>query len=247
VSRHGLHAEPTAKRIRAVLAGGIVLDSTAVRLVWETPKYPQYYVPVADVRAELVPAGDWDEAPGDFGTAQRYDVVMPGGTTAPGGAWAYRDHPELGGLVRFSWDALDTWFEEDEVVSVHPRDPHVRVDALRSSREVRIEIDGTTVAHSVRPTLLFETGLPRRHYLPPTDVRLDLLRPSETGSDCPYKGHARYHSVEVDGVLHRDVVWYYRAPLPESLAIAGMLCFFDERVDVYVDGERQERPDSPFR
>ena len=236
MSRHGLDAEPTAKRIRAVLGGEVVLDSTGVLLVWENPNYPQYYVPVDDVSADLEPVGPWEEAPGDFGVAECQDVVLPNGRRAERAAWRYPDHPEIGRYVRFDWRSMDGWFEEDEPVIVHPRSPYTRVDILRSSREVRIEVDGTTVAHSVRPTLLFETGLPTRYYLPPTDVRLDLLRHSDRRTSCPYKGHTTYHSLEVDGVLHEDLVWCYETPLPESTTIAGLLCFHDERVELSVDG-----------
>lgn len=239
MSRSAFDAEPTAKRIRAVLEGDLVLDSTDVLLVWEHPRYPQYYVPRDHVAAELVPNGTHDEAPGDFGVADCYDVVTARGRRAERGAWAYPDHPEVGGYVRFTWDPMD-WFEEDELVFVHPRSPYTRVDALRSSRDVRIEVDGVTVAHSVRPTLLFETGLPTRYYLPPTDVRLDLLRASDRRTHCPYKGEARYYSVAVDGSVHHDLVWYYTAPLRESAPIAGMLAFHDERLDLYVDGVLQD-------
>ena len=219
-----------------MLGGELVLDSTEVLLVWEHSRFPQYYVPRRHVAARLEPVGTWDDAPGDFGVAECHDVVVPSGRRAARAAWAYPDHPEVGAYVRFDWEAMDAWFEEDEPVIVHPRSPYTRVDALRSSREVRIEVDGVTVAHSVRPTPLFETGLPTRWYLPPTDVRLDLLRPSDRRTRCPYKGEARYHSVEVHGVLHEDLVWSYPSPLPECVAIAGMLCFYDERVDLYVDG-----------
>lgn len=240
MSRHGLDAEPTAKRIRAVLGGEVVLDSTSVLLVWEHPHYPQYYVPLADITATLDPSGQFEDPPGDFGVADCYDVVAPAGTRAPGAAWSFPDHPEVGGYVRFRGDAMDAWFEEDELVHGHPRSPYTRIDILRSSREVRIELDGVTVAHSVRPSILFETGLPPRYYLPPTDVRLDLLRPSGTRTRCPYKGEATYQSVEIDRARHDDLVWCYPSPLPECSAIAGMLCFHDERADLYLDGVRHE-------
>jgi uncharacterized protein (DUF427 family) len=239
------HIEPTAKRIRAVLGGVVALDSTNVSLVWEHPYYPQYYVPVQDVAASLEPVGRWEDAPGDFGSAELYDVVS-NDVSSRRAAWTFPEHADLADHVRFEWDSLEAWFEEDEVVFVHPRSPYTRIDTLRSSRDVRVELDGVTLAHSTRPTLLFETGLPTRHYLPATDVRLDLLVPSQTETACPYKGEASYSSAEVNGVVHEDLVWSYRAPLRESAAIAGMLCFFDERVDLTVDGVRQRRPVTKF-
>ena len=133
---------------------------------------------------------------------------------------------------------MDGWFEEDEPVRVHPRDPYTRVDVLESSRHVRVELDGVTVADSRRPRILFETGLRPRYYLPLTDLRLDLLRPSDRRTECPYKGEASYFSVEVNGRRFDDVVWTYRTPLPEAQKIAGLACFYDERVDLFLDGER---------
>jgi len=141
---------------------------------------------------------------------------------------------------------MSEWLEEDEPVYTHPRDPYKRVDILASSRHVRVEVDGVTVADSVRPHILFETGLPPRYYLPLPDVRTDLLRPSGTQTHCPYKGTASYWSVQTAQGLREDLVWIYRTPLPESQKVAGLACFYDEKVDVYLDGEPQPRPRTPF-
>ena len=128
----------------------------------------------------------------------------------------------------------------------HPRDPYSRVDILASSRHVRVEVDGVTVAESRQPRILFETGLPPRYYIPLTDVRIDLLRPSDTLSHCPYKGTASYWSVDAGHGVRPDLVWMYRAPLPESQKIAGLACFYNEKADIYVDGELQQRPRTIF-
>ncbi len=164
--------------------------------------------------------------------------------TAPGAAVRYPGSPvpRLRGLVRLDWDAMDGWLEEDEPVYTHPRDPYHRIDILASSRPVRVEVDGVTVAESGRPTILFETGLPPRYYLPLSDVRLDLLRPSETATHCPYKGTASYWSVEAGGRSRPDLAWSYRTPLPESVKIAGLVCFYTEQVDLYLDGVLQRDP-----
>jgi uncharacterized protein (DUF427 family) len=143
---------------------------------------------------------------------------------------------EHDGLIAFRWSVMDHWFEEDEEVYVHPRDPHTRVDILPSSRTVRVEIDGVEVAASNHPTLLFETGLPVRYYFPKTDVRLDLLLPSDHVTACPYKGTARYWSVRIGDAVHPDIAWGYDTPLPESTRIAGLVAFYNERVDLIVDG-----------
>jgi uncharacterized protein (DUF427 family) len=154
--------------------------------------------------------------------------------------------PELRDAVRLEWDAMDAWFEEDEEVFTHPRDPYTRVDILPSSRHVRVEVDGVTVAQSTSPRLLFETGLPVRYYLPKPHVRMDLLTHTGLETHCPYKGRAEYWSVRAGGRLHENLAWSYPAPLPESQKIAGLVCFYDERVDVHVDGVRQERPVTKF-
>jgi uncharacterized protein (DUF427 family) len=143
----------------------------------------------------------------------------------------------LAGLVAFYWKALDGWLEEDEPVFGHPRDPFHRVDTRRSSRHIRIELDGRLLAETTRATLLFETSLPTRYYLPREDVHVELT-PSERRTYCPYKGEASYFSIETaDGP--RDLVWCYENPLEELVAINGLLAFFVERVDVTVDGERR--------
>jgi uncharacterized protein (DUF427 family) len=149
-------------------------------------------------------------------------------------------------LVRLDWPAMDEWFEEDEPIYVHPRDPYTRVDVLASSRHVRIEVDGVVVARSTQPRILFETGLPPRYYLPLTDLRMDLLRPSELQTQCPYKGTAGYWSLQIGGRSYPDLVWTYRTPLPESQKIAGLACFYNEKVDLYLDGQLQDRPRTHF-
>jgi uncharacterized protein (DUF427 family) len=153
---------------------------------------------------------------------------------------------ELHGLVRLEWDAVDAWFEEDEQVFTHARDPYTRVDVLASSRTVRVELDGEPVAESAAPRMLFETGLPVRYYLPRTHVRMELLTPTDTVSHCPYKGQAEWWSVRAGGRDRKDLAWSYRAPFPESQKIAGLIAFYNERSDIYVDGELQARPVTKF-
>lgn len=242
----GVRAETGQKRVRAYLGGYLVADTTRPVLVWEHPYYPMYYVPAEDVRADLRLTGDveHDER---RGRAAVCDVVLADQVAAA----AARRYDEaaldsLRGLVRLDWQAMDQWFEEDEPVAVHPRDPYKRVDILASSRHVAVLVDDVTVADSRQPRILFETGLPPRYYLPLTDVRMDLLRPSSTRTQCPYKGTASYWHLAVGDTVREDLVWTYPAPLPESQKIAGLACFYSEKVDLEVDGVRQERPVSPF-
>lgn len=245
--RGRVRVEDGHKRVRVMLAGEFVADSERVKLVWEKPYYPTYYFPAGDVRTDaLVATGETHHSP-SRGDADVYTVKVRDREAAGAASWLV-DSPisELGGTVRFQWEAMDVWFEEDEQVHVHPRDPYTRVDVLQSSRHVRVEVDGVTVAESTQPRLLFETGLPTRYYLPKTDVSMDLLTATEHVSHCPYKGTAEYYSVTVNGATRENAVWWYRHPTAESHKIAGYVCFYNEHVDLYVDGRLQPRPKTPF-
>lgn len=206
------HVEPCPRRVRARLGGRVVVDTTDARYLWEHPWYPRWLVPAADVDPAALAAD-------------------------PG----HRRHDE--GHLALTWSAFDAWFEEDEQVQVHPRSPYVRVDALRSRRRVRVELDGVVLAESDAPVLLFETGLPTRAYLDPTAVDTSRLTLSTTRTACPYKGvTSRYWSVVTPEGRHDDLAWSYDHPAPAVARIAGLIAFYDERVDVVVDGVRQERP-----
>lgn len=235
-----LHLEQNAKRVRAVLAGQVVADSTRTLLVWERPHHPAYYFPREDVRTDLISDTGRTEHRAGLGDGHLGTLTV-GNREVPDGVISYPDSPieRIRDHVRFRWKAVDSWFEEDEEVYVHPRDPYTRIDILASSRRVRVEIDGVTVAESSNPRLLFETNTPTRYYLPKTDVRLDLLEPSETSTRCPYKGTAEYYSARIGETVHPDVAWFYREPFAESQKITGLVAFYDEKVDLYVDGVRQ--------
>jgi uncharacterized protein (DUF427 family) len=245
--RGQVRVEVSQKRVRTYLGGELVADSRRPVLVWEVPYYPAYYFPIEDVRGDLlVPTATVTHSP-SRGDAHHF-TVKAGGSEAIDAAWTYPDSPieALRSLVRIDWNAMDSWFEEDEEVFVHPRDPHSRVDALPSSRHVRVVIDGVTMAESTHPTLLFETGLPARYYLPKTDVRMDLLTPTDNVTHCPYKGTARYWSARVGDTTVENIAWSYPTPLPESIKVAGLVAFYNEHVDIWVDGELETRPKTPF-
>jgi len=244
--RGRLRVEEGHKRVRALLGGAVAADTTRPLLVWEVPYYPTYYVPAADVRAVLEPTGARRRSP-SRGDAVVLDV-RSGTTVAPGGALQYRESPieALRDAVRFDWDAMDEWLEEDEPVYRHARDPYTRVDILASSRHVVVGLGGVVLAESRQPRILFETGLPPRFYLPMTDVAIGLLEPSPTVTHCPYKGAATYWSVRVGDTVHEDFAWCYRAPVPESQKVAGLVCFYNERVDLTVDGVTRDRPHTTF-
>ncbi|HEU4913024.1 MAG TPA: DUF427 domain-containing protein [Actinomycetes bacterium] len=243
--RQRTFAEPTGRRIRVRLGATLVADSTRAQLLVQYGRggMPTYYLPLDDVRGEALA----DESAGPDGRTRW--TVTDGSSRAVGAAWTHPDPTgDLSVLdkhVTFSWTELD-WFEEDEQVFVHARDPHKRVDTLRSSRRVEVWVAGELVARSVRPVLLFETGLPTRYYLPFEDVRQELLEASDLITRCPYKGTARYWSVRVGDTLEPDLVWSYPDPVPEIPKIKDLVCFFNERVDLVVDGVPQERPASPW-
>ena len=245
--RRGIRMEPGTKRVRVYLGGEVVADTVRPTLVWEVPYYPTYYFPVIDVRTELLEADGGVQRSPSRGDGRTFRVSA-GGRTVPRAALQHADSPieELRELIRFDWHAMDAWFEEDEQVFTHPRDPYTRVDILASSRHVRVEVGGITVAESSSPRMLFETGLPVRYYLPKPHVRMDLLTPTESVSHCPYKGQAEYWSVRAEDGVHDDLAWSYRAPFAESQKIAGLIAFYNEKVDIYVDGVRQARPITKF-
>jgi len=212
-------------------------------LVFEIPNYPAFYFAREDVdMVALVRTDNVQTSSPILGAADVFSLVVDD-VAAAESAWSYTHSPlpAIDGLMRFAWDAMDSWFEEDEEVFVHPRSPYVRVDALSSSRHVQIKLDGVLVAETHRPTLLFETDLPVRYYVPKTDVRMELLRATDSSSQCPYKGTARYWSVDTGTSVHDDVAWSYPTPHAESGKIAGMLAFYDDRFDVFVDGVSSHR------
>lgn len=238
--------EVGTRRVRVLLGGCVVADTTNPFLVWEHRRYPVYYIARGDVRARLSPTGAVRPV-ATVGMGEIHDVTA-GERTAAGAALVFPEGsaPALRDTVRFDWDAMDEWLEEDEPVYTHARDPYKRIDILSSSRHVIVALDGVTVAETRQPRILFETGLPPRYYVPLTDVRLELLRPSDRRTRCAYKGEASYWSLDTGVSLHRDVAWMYRTPLAEAQRITGLLCFFNERSDITIDGVLQDRPSTPF-
>ncbi len=238
----------TQKWVRVFFGNTVVADSKHAVLLRENAKPPVYYFPRSDVRTDLFTPTDRRSRTPHMGEAV-YWTLRAGGRTVENAAWCYAQ-PEAGGLdlrdyVGLQWDAMDGWFEEDEEIFVHPRDPYTSVDVLASSRDIRIVIAGETIARTRRPTLLFETSLPVRFYLNKTDIRMDLLVPSDTVTACPYKGEAHYYSARVNGQLIKDIAWYYRYPLEAVAGIANRVCFYDERVDeFYVDDQLLRQPEA---
>ena len=242
------HVAPVPRRIRAFLAGEAVVDTTRALYVWEWPNYPQYYIPLADVRGGALL--DEEHVQQTRRGEVRLHGVRSGDTYRGAAARVLAQSPidGLAGTARFEWSALDSWFEEDEQVFVHPRSPYVRVDALRSTRPVRVELDGVVLAESSSPVLVFETGLPTLYYLNRTQVDFGHLTPTSTVTECPYKGRTSgYWSViRIGDTVHEDLVWTYDFPTRQLLPIAGLLAFYNEKVDIFLDGQQLERPSTHF-
>jgi uncharacterized protein (DUF427 family) len=238
--------EPSPRRVRGYGGGQLVFDTTHALYVWEVPNYPQYYIPRADVRDEFLVDDDHPQKV-QFGPSRLYSLTA-GGTTREGAARVFDADGggPVAGTVRFEWDSLQ-WFEEDEPIVGHPRNPYARVDALRSQRHVHVELDGVVLADTHAPVTLFETGLPTRYYIDRTDVVFANLEPSDTQTLCPYKGiTSGYWSVRVGETVHQDLAWTYAYPLPAVAPIAGLVAFYNEKVDIIVDGVALPRPQTPF-
>ncbi len=240
--------EPSPRRVRVMAGGETIADSTEMRLLHEPGHLPIYYFPRGDVRMDLLQESDHETHCPWKGVA-RYWSVIAGNKTIETVAWSY-EHPypqvaEIAGYISFTWSKMDHWYEEDEEVFVHARDPYKRVDVIESSRPVEVILGGETVASTTRARFLFETGLPTRYYIPRDDVRSELLEPSDQSTQCPYKGIAAYHSVRVGEKLFEDIVWYYSDPIVECPRIKDYLCFFNEHVDaILVDGKETPRPET---
>jgi uncharacterized protein (DUF427 family) len=239
---HALYLHDQPRRLRAEFAGETVLDTLAPRLLHETGLLPRYYVPREDVRWEFFePTDHTTHCP--FKGDARYWALRVGDRVAENVVWEYPEPiegaPALAGLVSFYWEPLDHWYEEDEEVFVHPRDPFHRVDVLPTSRHVRVSLDGAELADTTQAKVLYETGLPPRWYIPREDVRFDELRPEDgLETQCPYKGTTTGYWSAGD---EAGIAWAYDDPLPAVAPIAGHVAFFNERVDIEIDGETQEQ------
>ena len=244
--------EPSPRRVRVQFGGEWIADSTGMMLMYESGHLPVYYFPVKDVRLDLLHPTDHGSHCPYKGEASYWNIEA-GGRISENAVWAYQTpYDEMTAIdlqdyCSFYWDRVDRWFEEDEEIFVHPRDPHKRIDTVPSSREVKVVLGGESVAQSTNAHFLFETGLPTRYYIPADDVRMELLESSETETRCPYKGVARYWSATVGGETHADIVWSYPDPVPECPKIRDLMCFYNENVDaIYVDGIEIEKPQTKW-
>lgn len=241
---------PAPKRLRVRAGGETLADTTEGLILFESDHLPLYYFPLDSVRMDLFERSSHVSHCPYKGEATHYSLrnrpedyqdIM----------WRYHDPlpacPPIGDYVSFYWHEVDHWYEEDQEVFVHARDPYRRVDCLPSSRRVQVFLEGEEVADSKNGVFLFETGQPTRYYLPPDDVRQDLLRPSDRITHCPYKGQAGYHHLQVGEKLYEDMIWFYADPVQEASAIKGLLCFANEFAErILLEGVEQPRPVTGF-
>jgi uncharacterized protein (DUF427 family) len=245
---HHIHFEASPRRVRVKFGGEWIADSTDMVLMYEVNHLPIYYFPVKDVRLDILHPTDHTSHCQYKGDAS-YWTIEAGGQTSENAVWAYQTPFDevtainLQDYCAFYWDRVDQWFEEDEEIFVHPRDPHKRIDTIPSSRSVKVMLGGEAVAETTRAHFLFETGLPTRYYIPAEDVRMDLLSRSDTQTRCPYKGVSSYWTANVGGQKFEDIVWSYPDPVPECPKLKGLLCFFNEQADaIFVDGKEIAKP-----
>jgi uncharacterized protein (DUF427 family) len=236
-----LYWEEFPKRVRVEFNGATIADSRAVRALHETGRLMVLYFPREDVDQTVLEATDHTSQSPTKGTA-RYWTVRVGDRAAENAAWAHEnpsgDAPAMTGYLAFRYSAMDAWYQEDERVYAHPRDPYHRVDVHASSRHVVVRHQGTTIADSSRPQLLFETSLPVRYYLPPDDVRTEYLRPSDTVTPCPYKGAGQHWHLTTEAGRVQDAAWSLPDPLPgDAVKTKGYFCFYPDKVELEVDGK----------
>ncbi|KAI4275604.1 MAG: hypothetical protein LQ337_003116 [Flavoplaca oasis] len=225
--------EKTTRRVRVLFDDVYLVDSTSAYHVWEHDYYPYYYFPTSELKVDYVkrePIGDNDAV----------SFAMYKGPTKSTNTALMFTKGELKGLTRFDFDEMDAWFEEDQPIYQHPKDPYKRIDILPSTRKITIKVQDVVVADSSMNMFLFETMLRPRYYMPQTAVDWQYVKPSQKTTVCPYKGVAEYYDLVVNGNEIKDAVWWYRHPTRESALIEGMICFYNEKVDVYVDGEKEQ-------
>ncbi len=241
--------EPSPRWVRVYFNRQLIADSKKMMLLRESNHLPLYYFPKKDVQMDCLQPSDHTTHSDRKGQGVFWHVQV-GDKIANNAAFTFRNPsgngPKLEEHVAFEWDNMDAWFEEDEEVFVYARDPYKRVDVLQSSRHIKVVVDGIAVADTKRPWLLFETGLPTRYYMPKHDVRMDLLERSDTVTSCPYKGDAHLYSVKIGHKLHEDLAWSYRYPTPTCAKIQGLVCFLNEKVNIYEDDKVLPRPKTPW-
>ena len=241
---------PTGTRIRAYFGGKPLADSSRALLVRESPFKMNYAFPQGDVQMSFLTKLDKEPESPSKGRILSYHIDDGSGSRAEKSAYAYPDlkegRPNLRGYILLNWNAMDSWYEEEEEMLGHPRDPFTRIDVRKSSKHVVVKFNDTVIADSSNPRILLETGLPIRYYIPESDIHWDYLVPIEKTTVCPYKGKSKYWSIQVKGEEAPETAWAYPEPLQDAERVKGTVCFYQEKLSVYVDDQPQEQPPSYF-
>ncbi|KAH8808105.1 hypothetical protein F5884DRAFT_752658 [Xylogone sp. PMI_703] len=235
ISNGPVKQEETPRRVRALFDGVWVVDTIEARHVWEHKYFPEFWVPVKSVKEGVLTKGEAYDA-----EKSAFKATVKGQAKSTPRVLIFEKGP-LAGYVRFEFKAMDAWFEEDQQIYDHPKNPYTRIDILPSSRKITVKLGGVQIAESSSSMFLFETGLRTRYYLPKTAVEWKYLTKSDTTTKCPYKGLAQYYNIVIDGKEYKDTVWWYEYPIPESQAVAGHVSFYNEKVDIYVDGVLEKK------
>ncbi len=246
-----LEFEASPRRIRIKFNERVVVDSINVMLMREGGHVPVLYFPMKDVRMDLFVPTHHSTHCGYKGDAS-YWTVSVGNRTEENVMWSYRNpYNEMRSIkdyVALYWDRMDEWWEEDEQIFGHARDPKKRLDTVPSHRPVKVVLGGEVVSQTTRAIFAFEGNHPLRFYIPKSDVRMDLLTPTATTSVCPYKGRASYFAAMINGTVYNDIAWCYFETLPECPRIKDLICFFNENVDaLFLDGKELARPETKWR
>ena len=241
-----LYFDPVPYRLRGFFAGEAVFDTLNAKLLYETAHLAVYYMPEEDLQHELLEPSDKQthcphKGAGVVPLDPRWRPLRAGrglelpGADRPGGVPLRSRGVLLGEARRVVGGGRAGFRAPARPIPPHRHVPHDTPGARLGRRR-------DLVAESTRAVALFESGLPPRFYLPAEDVRMELLEPSETKTRCAYKGVASYWHVRAGETLHEDLAWTYPEPERDALSIRDLICFFNERVDLEVGGEAQERP-----
>jgi uncharacterized protein (DUF427 family) len=245
---HPRKVEPTPRHVRAKFGDQFIADSRQALLLiaYDKEFRTRYYFPQEDVKTEYFEESDYSGKDGNY----KYWHVRMGDRFEKNVAYTIVNPPEdvadVKGYIGFKWNAIDHWYEEEEEIFIHPRDPYKRIDIIDSSRHIKVVVDDQVIAETSNPRLLFETSLPVRYYIPVEDVKKEYLVDSNLHTGCPYKGTASYYSIKVGENVHKNVVWYYADPIEESAKTKDFICFYNEKIDIYENGVLLQRPETPF-
>jgi uncharacterized protein (DUF427 family) len=230
-----LYVEPLRRRMRVRFGGAWIADSEQVLVLFEPGRYPVAYFPEIDIAAQALERTEQTVQHPDLGVTSWY-AVRAGGHVAAKGAWQHTALPahasDLQGHFAFAWQAMEAFYEEDERIAGHAADSYHRIDIRQSSRHLVVSHQGSGIADTKRPLVLFESGFAPRWYVPRTDIDESILTPVKLQTFCPYKGICSYYTIGEA----RLAAWSYPDAYTEVGRIANLISFEPDIVTVHLDG-----------